>query len=59
MKACAVGGRREKSLLSDPGSEIPLQREKEKGQARRLYELEGMIKNKQNTQIGRKELPTS
>ena len=29
-KACTVGGRGEKSLLSDPGSELYLGREKER-----------------------------
>ena len=34
-KACSVVGRGEKSLFSDPGSELRLGREKEKGKERR------------------------
>ena len=37
MEACTVVGRGEKSLLSDPGSELLLTREKEKENVRRQY----------------------
>ena len=35
MEACTAAGRGEKSLLSDPESEVRLGREKEKERARR------------------------